>query len=224
MQDERVYFRRKLPHYQPRDATFFITFRLAGSLPPAAIERLRGARENELRVVGQVKILSNKIHEKYFAKYEDLLDGKTHGPTWLHDDRIAKVIADALHYWDGKRYQLLCYCIMPNHVHLVIKAGPVNNLSDYLLSPITHSIKRHTAREANQILQRTGAFWQHESYDHVVRDGNELERIIWYVLENPVKANLTRDRNQWKWSYIKEGIIDNAGPLTLPSVTSTIQL
>ncbi len=55
--------------------------------------------------------------------------------------------------------------------------------------------------KANKILNRKGAFWQHESYDHVVRDGNELERIINYVLHNPVRAGLVSSRDQWKWSY-----------------------
>ncbi len=197
---------------------FFITFRLAGSLPAEAVERLREDREKELRNVENVaqdKILSYKIHKRYFAKFDELLDGKTQGPMCLDDDRIAKVVAEALHYWDGKRYLLLCYCIMPNHVHLAIDVGQLSKLSfgqfndvsqfnnlSYVLSQILHSIKRHTAREANKILQRSGAFWQHESYDHVVRDGDELERIVAYMLNNPEKAGLVKAWRQWKWTYI----------------------
>jgi hypothetical protein len=81
-----------------------------------------------------------------------------------------------------------------------------NNLSRGALSLILFSIKRYTAREANKILGRKGAFWQHESYDHVVRDGNELSRIIRYVKENPVKAGLVNDWKDWKWSYVRKEV------------------
>jgi len=207
MGEERTYFRRKLPHYQPKHATYFITFRLAETLPGEAVERLCGEREMKLGLVGQDNILSYKIHKQFFAKYDQLLNKGTHGPTWLKNDSIAKIVADTIHYWDGKRYTLLCYCIMPNHVHLVIEnpVGQLDKLS-YTLSPILHSIKRYTAREANKILQRSGAFWQHESYDHVVRDGKELERVIWYVLNNPVKAGLATDWQKWKWSFVRHDI------------------
>ena len=208
MDNQKVYFRRKLPHYQPAAGIFFITFRLANSLPREIVIRLRKEREDELRQAGQDKILSYKVQKKYFGKYDEYLDRVQHGPMWLRDKRIAKIMADTLHYWDGKRYELLSYCIMPNHVHVVLSVaqeqpvGQVNNLS-YVLSRILHSIKRHTAREANILLGRTGAFWQHESYDHVVRDGKELERVVAYVLNNPMTAGLTTDWQQWKWSYLR---------------------
>ncbi|HCA80801.1 MAG TPA: hypothetical protein DEP53_13820 [Bacteroidetes bacterium] len=63
------------------------------------------------------------------------------------------------------------------------------------------SLKRHTAREANKILGRRGAFWQDESYDHVIRNSEELERIVLYVLHNPVKAGFVKNWRDWKWSY-----------------------
>ena len=69
------------------------------------------------------------------------------------------------------------------------------------------SLKKHTALEANKVLHRTGAFWQHESYDHVIRDSKELERMIWYVLYNPVKAGLTDSWEKWRWTYCKEGLV-----------------
>ena len=209
MNDQSIYFRRKLPHYQPSNATFFITFRLANSLPREIVMRLRKEREEELRLAGKNKILSYKVQRKYFGKFDEYLDRVNHGQMWLRDKRIAKLIADTLQYWNGKRYELQCYCIMPNHVHLVLTINgetnvkQVNNLS-YALSRILHSIKRHTAREANTLLGRTGAFWQHESYDHVVRNGKELERIISYVLHNPMTAGLTKDWQQWKWSYVRD--------------------
>jgi len=117
---------------------------------------------------------------------------------------------------------------MPNHVHQVIEplaaaagqdgilssegVGQVGNLLykgqdtilPYSIAKIMHSLKRYTGREANLILGRTGEqFWQNESYDHVVRDDKEFERIIWYILNNPVKAGLADSWDKWEWSYCK---------------------
>lgn len=91
---------------------------------------------------------------------------------------------------------------MPNHVPLVFTPLPKDNSDDYhSLASIMHSLKRYTSRQANKILGRTGQFWQHESYDHVVRDKAELERIILYVINNPVSAGLAQDWRDWPWTY-----------------------
>jgi len=74
-------------------------------------------------------------------------------------------------------------------------------LSGKQVSRIMMSLKRHTAFEANKLLGRSGAFWQDESYDHVVRDREELGRIIEYVLDNPIQAGLAHSRRAWQWSY-----------------------
>lgn len=112
-----------------------------------------------------------------------------------------------------KEYDLLAYCIMPNHVHLVFtvrhdyissiraKARATSTTARYRVTDILRLIKGSTAREANKILHRTGTFWQHESYDHVVRDGKELERVVRYVINNPVKAGFVAKAEDWKWSY-----------------------
>ncbi|MDO8754591.1 MAG: transposase, partial [Anaerolineales bacterium] len=125
------------------------------------------------------------------------------GPFWLKDERIAKIVADSILYHDGNWFDVLAYCIMPNHGHLVLTPYESSETTDYSLTKIMHNIKRNSANHANKILGRTGAFWQHENYDHYARDEAELERIIKYVLYNPVKAGLTDDWTKWKWSYCK---------------------
>lgn len=110
---------------------------------------------------------------------------------------------ESLHFRDGKVYELIAYCIMPNHIHIIFTPLQESKDKYYSLSKIMHSLKRHTAREANLFLGRSGAFWQHENYDHFVRDDAELERIVKYVLYNPVKANLVKEQSDWKWSYCK---------------------
>lgn len=122
------------------------------------------------------------------------------GPRWLEKKEIAEIVKRDLHYYDGKDYQLLAYCIMPNHVHMVL----VIMNHDKPFYAILQSLKRHSAREANKTLNRVGnPFWHEESYDHVVRNSDELNRVIRYVLDNPVKAGLVKNWDDWKYNYFK---------------------
>jgi putative transposase len=203
----KTYYRRNLPHYQPPGATYFVTFRLAGSLPQEVVARLKEQRakaETLLLETGRReergKIID--LRKRYFARFDKLLDTARQGPRWLQNAEVAEVVSDAIHYRDGREYELLAHCIMPNHVHLVITL----ERNDISLYKVLQSLKRFTAREANKILARAGAFWQHESYDHVVRDGKELLRVIAYVLRNPEKARLVDTWESWKWSYFREDV------------------
>lgn len=109
-----------------------------------------------------------------------------------------------MRFFDGQRYELLAYCIMPNHVHVVLTPLLKIAGSYYSLAGIMHSIKGFTARRANQLMGRSGAFWLHESYDHCMRDEAELHRIITYVANNPVKAGLVAEWQAWPWTYVRE--------------------
>jgi len=210
MKHLKTYYRRHLPHYQPPDATYHIVFRLAGSLPQEVIERLREEREAEEKWIAGIGSPRRKNEhwrshqEACFEKFDALLDGDSQGPRWLADERVAAIVAEALRYRDGSEYDLLAYCIMPNHVHLVHSAVGRNGIPTYKM---LQSLKRHTARKANIVLQRSGAFWQSESYDHVIRNGEELERTIRYVLENPVNVALAESWGQWQWTYVKPGLL-----------------
>ncbi|MCP5098236.1 MAG: hypothetical protein GY943_22025 [Chloroflexi bacterium] len=96
------------------------------------------------------------------------------------------------------------FCVMSNHAHIVFTPLEKENDSYHALQTIMHSLKRYTAREGNKLLKREGAFWQHESYDHVVRNRNEWERIVKYVLNNPVKAGLVERWEDWPYTYLKD--------------------
>ncbi|MBI2471042.1 MAG: transposase [Planctomycetes bacterium] len=219
MENDTIYYRRNMPHIQPGGATFFVTFRLAGSLSKEVVLKLKEERVENERLLHKLKDEKERKKEiddqrkLYFGKFDEILDKAASGQNWLKDEQIAKVVADAIRLHDKKEYDLLAYCIMPNHAHMVFtlrcdyvssaraEARATSTTSRYIMTDILRLIKGSTAHEANKILNRTGAFWQHESYDHVVRDEKELNRIIWYTINNPVKAGLVKNAEDWKWSY-----------------------
>ena len=233
--DYKPFYRRNLPHIQPPGATFFVTFHLAGSLPRNVLRQLRAEKSQleveKLRIlklqndVDLASVENRKIEQKreWFRIIEKTLDDAQSGPVWLKDDRIAKQVADSMHYLDGRVYHLDAYCIMANHVHIVFTPLPIQSsdvaqtvglsangndaqsksLCYNTLSSIMQSLKGYTARKANQLLGRRGAFWQHESYDHCVQNQNELKRIIDYILNNPVRAGLVEEWEKWQWSYYR---------------------
>lgn len=208
MKKPKVIYRRHLPHIQPQEGVFFATYLLHNAIPAALKEKLKA--ENELRILALIREKSavkiDEEYRRYFKKFDDLLDKVYNDAYCLKDERLAKIVSDCWHYWDGKRIELIAYCIMPNHVHVVfclLKQDEIGK--DLFLQHIMETVKKYTARQCNLLLGRTGQpFWQHESYDRVVRDQNELYRIIKYILDNPVKAGFCPTRQDWKWSYVKE--------------------
>jgi putative transposase len=196
----REYYKRRLPHIQIAGATYFITFRLAKSLPSAALEKLGEEKQKINKLPESQKAVA---HQAWFVKYDDYLDRALHGNVYLRNEHVANMVAESILFRDAKDYDLIAYCIMFNHVHLVCTPLMKEKDAFFGLTEILHSLKRHTAREANKILQRSGTFWRDESYDHFIRDDAELERIMKYVLYNPAKAGLVKDQADWKWSYCK---------------------
>jgi REP element-mobilizing transposase RayT len=194
------YYRRRLLHIQIAGSTYFVTFRLKDSLPKDALEKLA---EETSRIKELQKDKAALEYRRWFGKFDGYLDQASSGETFLQNEQVANLIAESIHYRDGKVYELYSFCIMPNHAHLVFMPLEKSEGEFHSLPKILQSLKRHTARQSNLILGRAGAFWQDESYDHVIRDEKELERIIKYVLNNPVKAGLVDGWNKWKWSYCK---------------------
>ena len=186
-----------------------MNFRLAGSLPTEIIERLKAETEQLEQKLLEVTNPDERLklrdleQRKLFGKWDDALHSTKQGPFYLREDRVTEIVVNSIRYHDGEWFDVEAFCIMPNHVHLVITPYEKSETSDYSLTQIMHNIKRNSAKQANQILDRTGAFWQHENYDHFARDSAELERIIQYILYNPVKAGFVDDWTKWKWSYCK---------------------
>ncbi len=240
----KTYYRRRLPHYQPAHGTFFVTFRLEGSLPAKAIAKLKQDRAAFEQTLSG-KYGPNEVKEKlrqsralYFGKFDALLDGTVKGNRWLADARVADLVAEALRYRDNKEYTLLAYCIMPNHVHMLISDVVMQTAGDYqargstgikrqhlssisdepgtmregaALYSVLQRLKSFTAVKANKLIGRSGAFWLHESYDHVIRDDLELGRVVRYIANNPVKAGLVSAWNSWPWTYLKDAQVLRPG-------------
>jgi putative transposase len=153
------HYERRLPHWDVVGRPLFVTFRLHGSLPASRIfppERLQAG--------------------KAFVAMDRILDRSRDGPLFLRQPEIADMVVASLR--DGEqrfqRYQLHSFVVMPNHVHLLVTPRVA---ATRWLGPL----KGFTSYRANQILGRQGPFWQDESYDHVVKSGEEFDRTKKYM-------------------------------------------
>lgn len=200
-----IHNRGYLPHVKREGARYFVTFRLADSLPKAVLLKIKAERAERLRRfhaprdAGSAMTRSSQsleeIERDYFRKLEAYLDHGT-GACWLKRPDIAEIVANALRFFADKRYRLDAWVVMPNHVHVVFWPMP-----NETLSAIVQSWKRFTSREANKILGRTGdVFWQPEPFDHWIRNDVEHARCCRYTINNPVKARLCAHPRAWKWS------------------------
>ena len=178
--------RRNLPHWQQAGKTYFVTFRLADSIPATKLSELESERQSWLMHNPEpwTDMQRRKYYEHFSVKIEEWLDAGS-GSCVLKDERAAKVVADALSHFDGERYDLGAWVVMPNHVHVVVTPRDGHHIGDIL-----HSWKSFSAHKINELLGRTGRFWQHESYDHIVRNERALYKIQEYIDRNPEKAGI----------------------------------
>jgi REP element-mobilizing transposase RayT len=206
-----IHSRGYLPHVKREGASYFVTFRLVDSLPKEVLLRFEHEHAEALRRLPAEanREHAEEIHRELRRKIERCLD-KGAGECHLRRPEIANMVADALRHFHDRYYLLDDWVVMPNHVHVILWPMP-----NFTLSEILKSRKRHTARQANLILGRTGeTFWQRESYDHWIRDDEEKSRICRYIRMNPVKAGLCRTQEDWKWSSAWTGWTAAAQPPT----------
>ncbi len=209
--------RRHLPHLDVPGGTYFVTGCLAGSIPAQGLLEIARLERNLLASRPQhipLKEWKTTVWKKTFVVREDWLDSRP-AVRHLEQPELAEIVAGALTHFAGDRYDLYAWVAMPSHFHLVFRPRDewVRTLADLdKRSPrerIMHSIKRDSALKCNRALGLFGRFWQDESYDHVVRDDDELARIIEYIEHNPVKAGLCTSRDLWQWSSAFVGQVSN---------------
>lgn len=183
-----------LPHWRKEGAVYALSFRLTDSVPAHVAEEWRIERQSILqRVKDQKRELTEHEREElehlYSERIESYLDAG-HGECVLRDPRAAEIVTNTVKHFDGQKYDLIAWAIMPNHVHAILKPYAGSELSDIL-----HSWESYTAHEINKVLGRTGGLWMSEYYDHLIRDEKDLCNQITYVLENPDRAGL----QDWQW-------------------------
>ncbi len=183
------YSRGHLPHFDAAHIYQFVTFRLHDSVPAEVIAQWKAG----LHWTEQTKPNSKEAIElrKRIEKYED----SGHGACYLRDERIAALVAQALRQFDGQRYHLVAWCIMPNHVHVLIQ-----QIEGHPLAKVIQSWKSFTAHEANKHLGRSGDFWMPDYFDRFIRDAEHFAAEVEYIHQNPVKAGLVSAPEEWRWS------------------------
>ena len=168
---------RNLPHFYQIGHPIFVTFRLQGSLPP-----------------GREFPDDSNTAGKSFVYMDRLLDSNRDSPRYLQIPGVAECVADEIQDGGKSNFELHAWVIMPNHVHILITP-------QVDVSQLMRKLKGSTARQANLLLGRTGVpFWQRESFDRLVRDSREFYRIESYIVQNPVRAGLVREAEEYRWS------------------------
>ena len=197
--ETQVYYHGRLPHWRQSGCTYFITFRLGDSLPQsywAEFEEQRNIwlihhgidpeansnwKEAFLRLPGK----ELREYETHFgALFSSRLD-RGYGSCLVRQPEVAALIGEALQYFHGDRVWTGDFVAMPNHVHALMTP-----IGKYAMEDILHSVKSYTSHEINKLANRSGPLWSKESYDHIVRDGEQLTAFQKYIRNNPVKAGI----------------------------------
>ncbi len=171
--------RGELPHLYKPDGTYFVTFRLFDAVvnnprPPIDLD-------------------NTDITAEETADYYD--PPITSGSCVLKMPELALIVQDSFLHFEAQRYNLFAWCVMPNHAHVVFKPTAPHDASDIL-----QSWKGFTARKINRALAQTGTFWEHESFDHLIRSAKSLHRFIKYTNYNPCAAGLCKNPADWPFS------------------------
>ena len=187
--------RGRLPHWEKEEGLYFLTFHLADSLPRPVLAKLAErqsilatAKQQNANLLPEQKALLASYSHTRMEEYFD----RGAGSCAFNDQRVAGALAAALRFRDGMHYRLLAWCIMPNHVHVVVRLFPGRELAK-----VVKAWKSFSAKAANHALGRKGRFWQREYYDRLIRNQDEFDRAIRYVIENPAKAGL----KNWSWVW-----------------------
>jgi putative transposase len=182
--------------------TVFVTFRLADSLPLHVVERyLRERKRLDRRLAANPGDPQLRRHATmlYARRIDRCLDSGI-GSCHLRSPEVARRTLDALRFFDGDRYTLLSSVVMPNHVHVLVMLRP-----DVEFKKVTHSWKSDLSQVARRDPSAPRPYWQHKTYDHIVRDEVELVRLNRYIMENPTKAGL----KGWPWVFSRVSVDEN---------------
>jgi putative transposase len=197
------YYRRNLPHWLVADHSYFVTLRLKGTLPSEVAVEMQAERE-QFQAEQQDKEGAQKLHREQFLKVERILDSLCSENKWLDAPSVAEMVLASLEWLRNRGWKIYAAVLMSNHMHLLMikeKGSSAELLHDL------GQFKRHTAREANRLLGRAGAFWEREDFDHWIRTREKFEGTVRYIANNPVKAGRVQNWKDWKWTYVDESVL-----------------
>ena len=185
--------RGSLPHWRQEGVMYFVTFRLADSVPHNRVTQWMSERDAWLKHHPEPwsEDVAREFHENFTERLEYWLDQGS-GDCLLAKLELSEVVADALKHFEGDRYQLESWVIMPNHVHVLCQPNEGHRLSNIL-----HSWKSFTAKAINQQLGREGRLWQKDFYNQIVRSEEHHSRLKEYIKNNPNKANVEVHHASW---------------------------
>jgi REP element-mobilizing transposase RayT len=167
---------------------YHVCFRLVDSLPVNKVGHLLD--ERSFLLANPTKTEKDRFRliqiSRTLDRYLDIGWGECH----MRDNRIANIVCSSIRFFDTERYDLFAWCIMPNHVHLILQPK-----ASFTLEGVMHSIKSFTANEINRVLDQSGPVWMKESFDHLIRSEGSFYRHLAYLRRNPIKAGLI----DWPW-------------------------
>jgi REP element-mobilizing transposase RayT len=187
--------------------TYFVTFCLIDARPPTTYPPGRTGQPRRSAATSSPDVAYkatdptpsfDTLAPETIAANADV--SPTLGSCRLRRPDVAELVQNAIRFFNGQRYHLYAWCVMPNHVHAVLTP-----LTGHGLKAILHSWKSYAANQANRLLGTRGAFWERESFDHAIRSGDHLARFIRYTEENPMTAGLCSRAEDWPWSSCESG-------------------
>ncbi len=188
--------RVNLPHWQQGESWIFVTWRLSDSLPQPIVEKLAAQRalweKNHPQPWNEE--LLREHNRKFTLGFEKLLDD-AHGECILAQENLRESVSGALLHFDGERYELGTFVIMPNHVHVLFRP-----LGEHRLEDILQTWKRYSAREINKRRGKEGSIWQREYWDRLIRTEKQFEWTRNYIVTNPAKL-LPRTFTLWRRDF-----------------------
>lgn len=206
-EDELRVTQRRLPHWSQDGAVVFLTWRTHDSMPKDLLDAWRAERNRWLvrhRIdptlpgwkVKMQDLPADELawfHDHFTTRWHDELD-TGHGGCVLRQPELSGIVADSLRNFDGDRYELLDFVVMPNHIHLLATFPDKTAMLEQC-----ESWKHFTATRINRRLRIKGRFWQQDAFDHLVRHEAQFRRLQQYIAENPTNARLREGESVW-WS------------------------
>ncbi len=204
--DLKIYGGNHLPHWETNAVIYHVSFRLADSIPDYLVKQWIYERNYILNIARKsnrhlTQLEVRRLQFLYSDTVEKYLDAG-HGSCLLRQETAASIVKGSLDFYNGKKYLLHAWCIMPNHVHIIFEI-----LNGILQNEILKAWKSFTAHAINKALNRKGQLWQVDSYNHIIRTEAEYYNQMRYVWNNP--RFLPPEEQKWRWSCLAN---DNASP------------